>query len=231
MEIVSIHQPCYIPYLGVFYKIWKSNKFVFLDNAQYSNGYVFDWNRIKTPQGECRLKIPTSKRFGQNLDEVSTKDFLGWKDKHLKTIRMNYKKAPHFNEVFSDFSDCIMSKYDSLADLNMATMMLFIKKFRFCSKIFRSSEMDICSKGEKRVIEIVHNVNGDTYLSGNGGRNYQNVKDFSELGLTLVYSDFKPFKYKQQWGEFIPNLSVIDYCMNEGYEIDKLFKTIGRYSE
>ena len=51
MGVVSIHQPCYIPYLGIFYKIWQSDKFVYLDDAQYSNGYVFDWNRIKTHRG------------------------------------------------------------------------------------------------------------------------------------------------------------------------------------
>ena len=39
--MVTIHQPCYLPYLGVFHKIWKADAFVFLDDAQYSNGYVF----------------------------------------------------------------------------------------------------------------------------------------------------------------------------------------------
>ena len=68
--MVTIHQPCYLPYLGVFHKIWKADAFVFLDDAQYSNGYVFEWNRIKTPQGECRLKVPLHKEFGQTLREV-----------------------------------------------------------------------------------------------------------------------------------------------------------------
>ena len=152
MEVVSIHEPCYIPYLGVFYKIWQSDKFVYLDEAQYSNGYLFDWNRIKTPQGEARLKIPTAKVFGQLLTEVVPKDFLGWKDKHLKTIRMNYKKAPFFNEVFSDFADCLLSEYDSLAELNMATMNLLIDKFGWKIPVYRSSDMKLDSRAEARVI-------------------------------------------------------------------------------
>lgn len=223
MSVVSIHQPCYIPYLGVFYKIWQSDKFVYLDDAQYSNGYVFDWNRIKTPQGEFRLKVPTARVFGQKLTEVTPKDFLNWKDKHLKTIQMNYKKAPFFNEVFSDFSDCILSNHDSLASLNIATMDLFIQKFGFKAEVFCSSDMNIQTKAEERVIEIVKNVGGDTYISGNGGRNYQSEEHFTQAGIQLLYPQFKSVEYRQQWGDFLPNMSVLDYCMNEGYDIEELF--------
>ena len=223
MSTVSIHQPCYVPYLGIFYKIWQSDVFAFLDDAQYSNGYVFDWNRIKTPQGECRLKVPTARRFGQKLTEVTPKDFLGWKDKHLKTIWMNYRKAPHFSEVFSDFSDCILSEYGNLAELNMATMKLFINKFGWKIPVLRSSDMKLDSKAEARVIEIVKRVGGDTYLSGVGGRNYQSEDHFLSAGIKLIYADFRPLEYRQQWGDFIPNMSVLDYCMNEGYEIDSFF--------
>ena len=224
MKKVSIHQPCYIPYLGVFYKIWQSDTFVYLDDAQYSNGYVFDWNRIKTPQGECRLKVPTERSFGQLLTEVTPKDFLKWKDKHLKTIQMNYKKAPFFNEVFSDFSDCILSNYDSLAALNIATMDLFIDKFGFDAQIFRSSDMGIKTMAEERVIEIVQRVGGNVYISGDGGRNYQSEEHFLQNGIELMYPSFKALEYRQQWGEFLPNMSVLDYCMNKGYEIEELFK-------
>ncbi len=226
MNVVSIHQPCYIPYLGIFYKVWQSDTFVYLDDAQYSNGYVFDWNRIKTPQGECRLKVPTARIFGQKLTEVAPKDFLKWKDKHLKTIQMNYKKAPHFSEVFSDFSDCVLMEYDNLAALNMATMDLFMEKFGWKKEVYRSSDMKLDTRAEARVIEIVQRVGGDTYISGYGGKNYQDEEHFTQAGINLVYSDFHPLTYRQQWGDFLPNMSVLDYCMNEGYEIDSFFELL-----
>ena len=226
MNVVSIHQPCYIPYLGIFYKVWQSDTFVYLDDAQYSNGYVFDWNRIKTPQGECRLKVPTARIFGQKLTEVAPKDFLKWKDKHLKTIQMNYKKAPHFSEVFSDFSDCVLMEYDNLAALNMATMDLFMEKFGWKKEVYRSSDMKLDTRAEARVIEIVQRVGGDTYISGYGGKNYQDEEHFTQAGINLVYSDFHPLAYRQQWGDFLPNMSVLDYCMNEGYEIDSFFELL-----
>ncbi len=36
--IVAIHQPHYLPWLGYFYKILKSNIFVFLNNVQFEKG-------------------------------------------------------------------------------------------------------------------------------------------------------------------------------------------------
>ena len=222
MDAVAIHQPCYIPYLGVFYKIWLADKFVFLDDAQYSNGYVFEWNRIKTPQGECRLKIPLEKSFGDLLTEVKPKNHLGWKEKHLKTIEMNYKKAPYFNDVFYGFKDCLMADYDNLAELNMATMKWFMDKMRITAKVYKSSDMNLDSKAEARVIDIVKRVGGDAYISGTGGKNYQSDEHFKKEGIDLIYPTFTPIEYRQQWGEFLPNMSVLDFCMNEGFDLDTL---------
>lgn len=228
MKTVSIHQPCYIPYLGIFYKIWKSDIFVYLDDAQYSNGYVFDWNRIRTPQGEARLKIPLERKFKDLLTEVKPKDFLGWREKHLKTIEMNYKKAPYFSDVFFDFMECLMGGYDSLAELNMATMRLFIDKFGWKVPFYRSSDMMLHTRSEDRVIEIVKRVDGEVYLSGIGGMHYQSEDNFTKSGIKLIYSKYRPVKYRQQWGSFLPNMSILDYCMNEGFDIDRFF---GRMEE
>lgn len=225
-KTVSIHQPCYIPYLGIFYKIWQSDVFVFLDDVQYSKGYVFDWNRIRTPQGETRLKIPLERKFGDLLTEVKPKDFLGWREKHLKTIEMNYKKAPYFSDIFIDFQECLMAGYSSLAELNMATMKLFMDKFGWDVSVCRSSDMNLETRSEARVIEIVKRVGGGIYLSGKGGRNYQKEGHFADANIKLVYSEFTPMEYRQQWGDFLPNMSILDYCMNEGFDIGNFFSKI-----
>ena len=48
---VGIHQPDYIPWLGLFYKMYLSDVFIHLDDAQYSNEAAHNYNKIKTPQG------------------------------------------------------------------------------------------------------------------------------------------------------------------------------------
>lgn len=217
--IVSIHQPDYMPWLGYFNKISKSDVFVFLDDAQYSTDNMHNWNKIKTPQGELRLKVPVVNKLGYKINEVRTRDELGWKQKHLKTVAMNYKKADFFDEVFADLENLLLPEYKSIAEMNMAFVRFYCSKFGFGTKILKSSDMGILSMREERVIDIVKYVGGNEYYSGMGAMSYQEPSHFEQHGIKLTYIDFKPFAYKQLWDKcgFVPALSALDYVMNCGY--------------
>lgn len=227
---VTIHQPCYLPYLGIFYKMWQADKFVFLDDAQFSTGYVFNWNRIKTPQGECRLKIPVEYRFGDPLTITRPKDELGWKEKHIKTIEMNYSRAKYFRDVFPDIKEIILSGHDNLADLGIDLMLHIARCFGITSvsgsKYYRTSEMLVDTLKEQRVLDIVKQVGGDEYISGHGASAYQYEDHFADLGIKLTYTDFEAPRYKQLWGDFIENLSVVDFIFNNGYDWDMVLKGV-----
>ena len=214
----SIHQPDYIPYIGYFYKISKSKIFVFLDDVQFSNDNMHHWNKIKTPQGECRLKIPVDYKFGDNINQVRTKDELGWKEKHIKTIEMNYKKAPYFQDVFPGFASLLLKDYQNLSLMNIALNKYFCKGFGFEIEFILSSKMNIDSFKEDRVIDICCAIGADKYISGHGAKAYQDENNFTKNGLKLVYTDYTPFEYPQLWGEFIPNLSILDYVLNCGFK-------------
>ena len=84
-KVVAIHQPDYIPWLGLYYKMAHCDVFIYLDDAQYSNQGDHNVNLIKTPQGSCRLKVPVEQHLGDLICNVRTKDELKWKEKHLKT--------------------------------------------------------------------------------------------------------------------------------------------------
>ena len=117
--VVSIHQPDYIPWLGTFYKMSHSDVFIYLDDAQYSNKAAHDFNYIKTPQGSYRLRIPVEQHLGDKILQVKTKDNLNWKEKHLKTISMNYCRSPFFQEIFTDLSDVINQKEEHFLGRNL----------------------------------------------------------------------------------------------------------------
>ena len=48
MNIVSGHQPVYLPWLGLFHKISLCDKFVYMDTVQYLNNDWNNRNKIKT---------------------------------------------------------------------------------------------------------------------------------------------------------------------------------------
>lgn len=64
----------------------------------------------------------------------------------------------------------------------------------------------------------------NTYYSGTGGKAYNDEQMYSNAGIKIIYSDYKPLHYKQQGHEFIENLSVIDYLFNCGFEIPEEWK-------
>jgi len=72
-------------------------------------------------------------------------------------------------------------------------------------------------------------LSGDTYISGNGARAYQVEEHFTDRGVKLQYTDYHPFEYPQLWKEFLPNMSIVDYLFNCGFDweqADKAFRGV-----
>ena len=225
MKKISIHQPNYIPWLGYFYKISQSDIFVFLDDAQFSNEGMHNFHYIKTPQGAFRLKIPVENNFNDPIRNVKTRDELGWKIKHLKNIEANYKRAPHFEEVYSDFSKILLEEYQNLAVLNSEIIKFICQKLGINSTFLNSSSLSINTTREEKILDICSALNANIYYSGTGAKAYQKEENFTQRGISLLYSTYKPYEYTQLWGEFRANVSIIDYLMNCGYSWMNVFES------
>ena len=220
-KIVSIHQPNYIPWLGYFYKIAKSDIFVFLDDAQFSNSGAHNYHNIKTPQGKLRLKIPVEYKLGDHINEVRTKDELGWKKDHLNKIQLNYKKAPYFEEIYNDFELLLNKKYNNLSELNTEIVKFICAKFNFKTNFVSASELNLNTSREEKVIDICNELEATIYLSGTGAKAYQVEENFINRGLILEYYYFKTIAYNQLWNtDFLISVSIIDFLMNYGYDWD-----------
>lgn len=226
--IIAIHQPDYLPWLGLYYKIAHCDKFVYLDDAQYSNEAAHNYNVIKTPQGELRIKVPVKHEFGDPICTVTTRDTINWREKHLRTFEMNYAKAPFFKDIFPRFSELYAASYPSIAEFNIAMNDYICEGFGIRTPYVRSSELHIETAREERVIDICVAMNGDEYLSGNGARVYQVPEHFESRGVKLTYLDYKPIEYKQLWNKvgFLPCMSVIDYLFNCGFDWEYVEKAV-----
>ena len=228
---VGIHQPDYIPWLGLFYKMYLSDVFVHLDDAQYSNEAAHNFNKIKTAQGELRLKFPVEYHLGDPINTVRPKYELKWREKHLKTMEMNYTKARFFKETFPELKDVFMVDYPNVAELNIAINEYIAGKFGIKPKFVRSSDFNMTSVREERVIDLCVAVGGTRYISGNGARVYQEEEHFTSRGVELTYLDYKPIEYPQVWKEFLPCMSVVDYIFNCGYDWDYVLKAVAKLNE
>lgn len=219
-EIIAIHQPNYIPWLGYFYKIYQSDIFVFLDNVQFSNKGMHEFHYIKNPGGRFRLKIPVRYSYGDTISQVETNQTLEWRNSHLNQIAVNYRKAKFFELIFQDLSQVYnQNMIGNLSEFNIELIKFISGKMGFKTEFVVASGLEIQNTDKNdRIIEICKSLNAAVYYSGNGASAYQNPETFASNGIELRYSSFKTFEYPQLWGSFESNISIIDFLMNCGYD-------------
>lgn len=217
---VAIHQPNYVPWAGYFFKVAQCDRFVFLDDAQYTKNSFINRNRIKTPQGEHWLTIPVSVSLGQLICEV--KPLPGWAERHLKTLQQSYAKTAGYKRYVEGIAAVLRAEHANLAELNIALVGHFCDLLGIATPRVRASELGIAGSSDERLAAITAHLGGDAYLSGYGGANYQLQQTFASKNIALETYKFRPPAYKQQWGEFISGLSILDVlfcCGNEAMEI------------
>ena len=118
-RVVSIHQPNYMPWLGYFEKLARSDVFVFLDDVQMPGGKSFVYRtRLVGKGGPMWLSVPTRRSLGQPIKDVEI-DGQKWARKHIRTLELTYGKTPGFDR-FGGIIDLLGGEFRFLADLNIA---------------------------------------------------------------------------------------------------------------
>lgn len=219
--IIGILQPGYLPWLGFFEQMYRSDVFVIYDDVQYDKEGWRNRNRIKTANGMQWLTIPVSIKFEQHplIYEVKINNTTNWRKKHLSSIRQNYSKARFFRKYISIFEEAYSKEWEYLIDINMN----FTHKLAKClgmgnKKLVRSSSLNIEGDRMGRLVKTCKLFNADVFYEGISGKNYLNEEYFTEQGIRIEYQDYKHPVYPQLHGDFIPYLSVIDLLFNCGDE-------------
>lgn len=214
--IMSAHQPAYLPWLGYLDKIKRSDIFIFLDTVQYEKNSYTNRNKIKTANGPLWLSIPVIKtdHFNKIMSEMPLDIRKKWQKKHLHSIYMSYKKAPRFDEIYPMLQELYAREYDNIVDVTWDHLHFWLKILGINTKIIKSSELDISSKKSDFVLDLCKAVDADHYISGAMGKDYLEVEKFRDEGVEVEFQDYQHPEYPQLYGEFIPNMGVIDFAMN-----------------
>ncbi len=228
-RVFAIHQPNYVPWIGYFYKIANSDVFVILDQVQFPRGRSYSSrNRIKTPNGPTYLTIPVTVPSGNegraNYPEVTFAD-QKWKNKHVKSVELAYKKAPFFDDIFALYRPALQS-HDSLVGLNVALIRAIMEYLSIDTELVMLSDLVSDPNAKSDLIaDIGKAVGGTLYLSGNGGgREYNDRELLSRNGIDLAYSAYESAEYTQLWGDFEPDLSILDALFNCGLSTSEFVK-------
>jgi hypothetical protein len=222
MTSVAIHQPNFLPWLGYFDKIRRADVFVVLDTAQYSRG---SWtNRVKmlVSGGPSWVTVPIVRAHGgfQSISDTQIDNHTPWREKVLKTIELNYRKAPHFDAVFPWLSELIHSPISGIGAYNLSAIRAIMSALHLdLEKLRLASGLGADGTATTLLASLVRAAGGDTYLAGGGASEYQDDAIFSESGVQVRYQAFSHPTYRQlNSSEFVAGLSVVDALMNCGFD-------------
>ncbi|MBU1695326.1 MAG: WbqC family protein [Verrucomicrobia bacterium] len=223
-KIVAIHQPNFFPWLGYFAKMARVDCFVFLDNVQIPKTGGSWVNRVKLlmnqKAGWFTLPIDRSYHGTRLITEVQIAMGAGERTSLADKVRLNYKKAPFFDEVFPVLEPLLRNPEMNLAEFNIHAASSLAIRIGFPESMFvRSSSLpSIGEVSTDRLVTIVREVGGSAYLYGGGAVDYQENEKFDQTGLGVIAQTFAHPTYPQfNTAVFVPGLSVIDSLMNVGF--------------
>lgn len=218
--IASIHQPAYLPWLGYFDRIARSDVHVVLDSVQFEKNSFINRNRIRTADGWCWLTVPvrTHGRYDQMpINTIEIDNTQHWAAKHWRSIAQNYAHAPYFREHAPFFERVYQSQWTLLVDLCGAIRDYLLAAIGIETPAMLASVLDPPGKRDELVLNTCIALRADTYFSGSLGRNYLREDLFRAARINVVYQDYVHPTYPQQGrGAFEPNLSAIDLLFNCG---------------
>ena len=96
-DSVACHQPNFLPWLGYFDKLAQCDRFVLLDDVQFprtSRGTYTNRVQLMIGGKPAWLTAPVVREGVQRIREVRVDDRQPWRRKALRTIEMEYARAP-----------------------------------------------------------------------------------------------------------------------------------------
>lgn len=217
--IVSIMQPAYLPWLGYFDRIAKSDLHIILDNVQISNGNkdrFTNRNRIRQPAGWTWLTVPLRAGTDPDIDKLRVSDTQPWQSKHLQSLKGCYSRGAHF----ADYREQVEAIYTAPADLLMDIIdpltAFQLDAFGISKPTRRSSEMATQGSKADLILNLCIEAGATRYLSGPFGREYLNLEAFEKAGIAIDWHDYAHPTYKQSFAGFEPYMAALDLLFNHG---------------
>lgn len=226
MNKLVVLQPGYLPWLGFFDQLNRSDIFIYYDDVQFDKHGWRNRNRIKSPQGILWLSVPvlTKGIEDKQIKDIQIDNRSNWNVKQLKTISMCYSKAAHFKSYFPELEELLSKTWDNICELDIALVELISKWLKLERKIYRSSELGIYGSKSERLLNFCKHFGADNYLSGDSAQDYLDVDLFKKSNINVIWQNYEHPYYNQLYGEFIPYLSIIDLVFNMGEESRNILK-------
>ena len=220
---VSMMQPTFMPWQGLFELIYESDLFIFLDDFQFSVQSYHQRNRLFVGRNTVNwytAVVEKKKSFGRPLNETTLNEEVRWRQKMWRRIEQNYRRAPCYCDVAPFLEEWLLSRYESLAEQNRVFIEGVSERFGWPRKWVSSSAYPSDEMRSKRVLELLRMCGADCYYCAHSSFEYMKEDGiFPVKDIDVRFQDYEPRPYTQiLTDEFVPKLSVVDALMNVGFE-------------
>jgi hypothetical protein len=215
---VVILQSNYIPWKGYFELINNADVFCFYDEVQYTKNDWRNRNKIMNANGSFWLTIPIDQKSTKL--KISEVEFINsvWQEKHFKTIEQCYAKAPYKNEILDLLYPLyIQNKWRFLSQFNQTLIKTIFNYINGKTIIVNSFDYNLKEGKITRLIDLITQLNGSTYISGPAAKDYLTGSEnlFEQNKIKLEYKKYGPYiPYKNIHQRFEHNISILDLLMN-----------------
>jgi hypothetical protein len=218
MTTVVVLQPSYLPWLGFFDQMMRSDVFVFYDDVQFNKNGWRNRNRIKSSTEVQWITVPVIHKNIRRplINEIRIDNSQKWGHKHITSIKQNYSKSPFLSLYLPELDDVLSKRWSFLVDLDLALIELICNWLSITPNIKLSSELKIYGDKSERLLKICKYFDANVYLSGNAAESYLDENLFSKNEIMVEWHDYKHPVYQQLYGGFTPYLSIIDLIFNNG---------------
>jgi len=215
-------QPYFIPYIGYWQLINAVDKFVILDDVNYIIRGWINRNRILINGQPKYITIPLSGASKNKfINEINIIEDKKWKNNILKTVELNYKKAPYFKDVFDLLVSIIQFNSVNISVFNVNSIKVLSKYLSINTEIIDTSSIFDKNglNGQNRILDICVRMQAGIYINPVGGVELYDSKLFKGKNIDLFFIRRRDEPYKQtKADEFVPNLSILDVLMNNSKE-------------
>lgn len=215
---LGIMQPYFLPYIGYWQLINAVDKYVIYDDVNFINKSWINRNNILLNGNKHQINLLLTEASQNKLiNQVAIQDN---QTKLIRTIEMNYKKAPMFQQVFPLFlhimehSDKNLAKFIGNSIVEIARYLSIETEFIYSSTIDKDNTL----RAQDKILNICKLLNANKYVNAIGGADLYSKDDFNKVGIELSFLETKIEPYKQFKNEFVPYLSILDVLMFNSIE-------------
>ena len=208
------------PWPGLFEQYALADTFVHLDDAQYSKGSFTNRIQLKFPDQRRWMTVPLASRG--TFKKICHLEAKGheWKSVHRQQLRDSLRGAPYIDDALA-ILDSVYNK-ETLCDILIDSIEKPAAYLGLTPKsLIRSSSLGIGGKSWQRVLNTVHEIGGDRYLTGHGAANYLDHAAFEAADVSVDYMDYSLTTWPQGESETTPYVSILDLIARVGPEAGK----------